>query len=92
MHTYIHTYIQTYIHAYIQTHTYIHTYYEQKSKLLVISRRKRKEMKEISVYMNKPLEEVQKNKYLRAIFDSKLNFKKYAIYVFKCTYQGSAQN
>ena len=34
---------------------------EQKSKVMILSRRKRKENKEISVYMNnKPLEQVQK--------------------------------
>jgi len=37
---------------------------EQKSKVMVISRRKRKEKKEISLYMiNKFLEQVQKTKY-----------------------------
>jgi hypothetical protein len=34
---------------------------EQKSKAMVTSGRKRKENKEISIYMNKPLEQVQKS-------------------------------
>ena len=41
-----------------------------------------KEKKEISVYMNnKPLEQVQKIKYLGIIIDSKLNFREHIIYI-----------
>jgi hypothetical protein len=60
---------------------------EQKSKVKVISRRKIRENKEISVYMNnKLLEEVQKIKYLGRIFDGKLNFRDHDMYVSnKCT-------
>ena len=48
---------------------------------MVISRRKRKENKEITVYMNnKPLEQVQKIKYLRIIIDSKLNLREHIIH------------
>jgi predicted Mrr-cat superfamily restriction endonuclease len=55
---------------------------EQKSKVMVISRRKRKENKEISVYMNnKPLEHAQKIKYLGIIIDSKLNFREHIMYI-----------
>ena len=59
---------------------------EQKSKAMVISRRKRKENKEITVYMNnKPLEQVQKIKYL-GIIDSKLNFREHIMHTAsKCT-------
>jgi hypothetical protein len=47
----------------------------------------KKENKEISVYMdNKILEQVQKIKYLEIIIDSKLNFRKYIMYMSsKCT-------
>ena len=45
---------------------------------MVISRRKRKEKKDISVYMiDKLLEQVQNIKYLRIIIDSKLNFREH---------------
>jgi hypothetical protein len=55
---------------------------EQKSKVMVISQRERKENKEISVYMNnKTLEQVQKIKYLRIIIDSKLSFRDHIIHI-----------
>jgi len=55
---------------------------EQKSKVMVISRRKRKENKEVLFYMNnKPLEEVQKIKYLGIIINSKLNFREHIMYI-----------
>ena len=55
---------------------------EQKSKVVVISRRKRKENKGISVYMNnKTLEQVQRIKYLGLIIDSKLNFRDHIIHI-----------
>ena len=55
---------------------------EQKSKVVVISRRKRKENKDIPVYMNKKLlEQVQKLKYLAIIVDSKLNFREHIRYI-----------
>jgi hypothetical protein len=58
------------------------TFNEQKSKVMVITRRKRKENKEISVYTNnKPLEQVQKIKYLGIIIDSKLNFRDHIIHI-----------
>jgi len=59
---------------------------EQKSKAMVISRRKRKENKEITVYMNnKPLEHVQMIIYL-GIIDSKLNFREHIMHTAsKCT-------
>jgi hypothetical protein len=59
---------------------------EEKSKVMVISRRKRKEKKENTVGMNnKILEQVQKIKYLGIIIDSKLEN-------ILCTCQASAQN
>jgi hypothetical protein len=54
---------------------------KQKSKSMVITRRKSKESKELAVYMNnKPLEQVQNNKYLGIIIGSKLNFREHIIY------------
>jgi hypothetical protein len=59
----------------LHTYEYIHTH-------MVISQRKRKENKEVSVYMNnKPLEQVQKIKYLRIIIESKLHFKEHIMYI-----------
>jgi len=60
---------------------------EHKSKVMVISRRKRKENKGIPIYMNNTiLEQVQKIKYLGIIFDSKLNFREHIMYISsKCT-------
>jgi hypothetical protein len=48
---------------------------EEKSKVVLISRRKRKEVKEIKVYLhNKPLEQVTTMKYLGIIIDNKFKF------------------
>ena len=60
---------------------------EHKSKVMVISRRKRKENKGILIYMNNTiLEQVQKIKYLGIIFDRKLNFREHILYISsKCT-------
>jgi hypothetical protein len=60
---------------------------EEKSKVMVISRRKRKEHTKISVYMNnKILVQVQKIKYLGIIIDSKPNFKEHIMHMSsKCT-------
>ena len=58
------------------------TFNEQKSKVMVITRRKRKENKEISVYTNnKNLEEEQKMKYFGIIIDSKPNFRYHIIHL-----------
>jgi len=55
---------------------------EQKSKVMVIPRRKGKENNEISVYMNnKTLGQAQKNKDLGMIIDSKLSFRNHIIYI-----------
>jgi len=48
---------------------------------MVLSRRKRKENKEITVDMNnKPLEQFRKVKYLEIIIDSKLNFREHIMH------------
>jgi hypothetical protein len=73
LHTYTHTHTDTYIHTYI--HKYTHTH-------LWLYHRKRKENKEISLYVNnKPLEQVQEIKYLGIIIDSKLNFREHIMYI-----------
>ena len=47
---------------------------EQKSKVMVITRRKRREKTDVSIYRkNSPLEQVNSIKYLGVILDSKLN-------------------
>jgi hypothetical protein len=63
------------------------TFNEEKSNAMVITRRKREENKEISVYMNNNIiEQVQKINCLGIIIDSKLNFREHIIYISsKCT-------
>jgi hypothetical protein len=60
---------------------------EHKSKVILMTRRKRKERKEIDIYLNnKPLIQEHSLKYLGIIFDSKLTFKEHINYVAeKCT-------
>ena len=60
---------------------------EHKSKVMLMSRRKRKENKEIEIYLNnKKLEQVNSIKYLGIIFDSKITFREHVNYVEeKCT-------
>ena len=49
---------------------------EQKSKAILLTRRKRRERKELEIYLNyKPLMQVNNLKYLGIILDSKLNFR-----------------
>ena len=51
-------------------------YNEEKSKVMLVSRRKRKEPKVINVYLNnKPLEQFTTMKYLGIILDSKFRSK-----------------
>jgi ribonuclease HI len=52
-----------------------------------MSRRKRKEQKEVAIYLNnKPVPQVQRLKYLGIIFDRKLSFKEHINYIAnKCT-------
>jgi hypothetical protein len=56
------------------------TFNEEKSKVLLISR-KRKDTKEIAVYLNnKPLEQVNTMKYLGIIIDNKFKFSEHKRY------------
>ena len=54
---------------------------------MLVTRRKRKERKEIEIYLNnKPLIQVHSMKYLGMIFDSKLTFREHINYMAeKCT-------
>jgi hypothetical protein len=53
---------------------------EKKSKAMLLTRRKRKERKELEIYLNhKPLVQVNSLKYLGIIFDSKLTFRDHII-------------
>ena len=60
---------------------------EHKSKTMLLTRRKRKERKEIEIYLNnKPLNQVNSMMYLGIIFDSKLTFREHVNYTAeKCT-------
>jgi len=54
---------------------------EAKSKTMLISRRKRKETKEIKIFLNnKPIEQVTTMKYLGVIIDEKLKFSQHISY------------
>jgi ribonuclease HI len=63
------------------------TFNVNKSNAMLITRRKRKETKEIAVYLNyKKLEQVQSIRYLGITSYSKLNFRQHIIYTSqKCT-------
>jgi len=53
----------------------------EKSKVMLMSRRKRKEQKEIAIYLNnKPIPQVNRLKYLSIIYDKKLTFKEHINY------------
>jgi len=55
---------------------------EQKSKAMVVTRKKRRENKEVSIYLNnKPLEQVKNIKYLGIVLDSKLNFREHIMHI-----------
>ena len=60
---------------------------EHKSKVMLLTRRKRKERQEIDIYLNnKTLTQVKSMKYLGIIFDYKLNFTEHIKYITeKCT-------
>ena len=60
---------------------------EQKSKTMLMSRRKRKERKEVEIYMNsRLLTQVHSLKYLGIILDTKLTFKNHINYITdKCS-------
>jgi hypothetical protein len=54
---------------------------EEKSKVMLISRRKRKEVKDINIYLNnKPLEQVTTLKYLGIIIYDKFKFSQHISY------------
>jgi len=56
------------------------TFNKQKSKVMMISRRKRRENKYVFIYLNnKLLEHVNTIKYLGIIIDNKLNFREHLI-------------
>jgi len=55
---------------------------KQKSKVMLLTRRKRKEQKEIEIYLNnKLLFQAHSLKYLWIIFDSKLSFREHTNYM-----------
>jgi len=55
---------------------------EEKLKVMLMTRRKRKEQKEVAVYMNhKAIPQVKKLKYLGIIFDYKLSCREHKNYV-----------
>jgi hypothetical protein len=60
---------------------------EQKSKTMILSRRKRKERKDLEIYRNsRPLTQVANIKYLGIIIDSKFTFREHIIYITeKCS-------
>jgi len=54
---------------------------DKKSKVILVSRRKRKENKNVTVYLNnKPLEQVTQMKYLGIILDQKFRFQEHIKY------------
>jgi retron-type reverse transcriptase len=57
---------------------------EQKLKVMLITRRKKREKTDVTTYLNKsPLEQVNSIKYLGVILDSKLNFREQLISTVK---------
>jgi hypothetical protein len=57
---------------------------EQKSQVILMTRRKRKENKEVRIYLNnKPPKQVRSMKYLGIIFDHKLTFKEHINHIVK---------
>lgn len=60
---------------------------EQKSKVMLLTRRKRKEEKEVNIYLNnKPIAQANTLKYLGIIFDNKLTFREHINHITeKCT-------
>jgi len=54
---------------------------DKKSKVILVSRRKRKENKNVTVYLNnKPLDQVTQMKYLGIILDQKFRFQEHIKY------------
>jgi hypothetical protein len=53
---------------------------EDTSKVMIISKRKRKENKEIDIYLNnKPLQQVSTMKYLGIVIDNKFKFREHKL-------------
>jgi hypothetical protein len=94
LHTYIHTHTHTHTYIHTYTHTYTHThelskitawaknykieFNDDKSTAMLVSRRRRKERKEINVFLNyKLLKQVNKIKYLGIIMDNKFKFREH---------------
>jgi hypothetical protein len=63
------------------------TFNKQKSKVMVVTRRKRKESTDVFIYLNKkPLEQANNIKYFGITLDSKMNFREHIIQTSrKCT-------
>jgi len=63
------------------------TFNEKKSKVMLATRRNRKEITEVKVYLNsKPLQQAKSIKYLGITLDTKLNFREHIISTTnKCT-------
>ena len=58
---------------------------DKKSKLVLVSRRKRKEIKNITLYLNnKKLTQVTQIKYLGIIMDHKFSFNENVTYAAEC--------
>ena len=60
---------------------------DKKSKVMLVTRRKRREKKDITIYLHfQPLEQVTQMKYLGIIFDHKFKFQDHITYVAeRCT-------
>jgi len=57
------------------------TFNEEKSKVILLTRRKRREQTKVAVYLkNKAIPEVQKLKYLGIIYDNKLTIRVNKLY------------
>jgi len=63
------------------------TFNEQKSKVMLVTRRKRRERTKVNIYLNtKPLEQVKSIKYLGIVIYNKMNFREHIISATKkCT-------
>ena len=93
-------YACAYIHTYIHTHTHTQLskierwsrrnkirFNERKSKVMLVTRRKRKENKKITLCLHfRPIEQVTQMKYLGIILDQKFRFQEHIKYAAEsCT-------
>ena len=61
-------------------------FHENKSKVMLMSRMRRTERKEIEIYVNnRTLKQVNSIKYLGIIFNNKVTFRDHINYIKKCT-------